>query len=251
MSMNDEIYLEAARALLRDPPFLVLTGAGISVESGLPPFRGPGGIWTRFDPEEYGHIDTFDNDPEKAWVLLWELIRGSLQCDPNEAHLALSRLEKKGITGPIVTQNVDGLHRAAGSVDVLDVHGDARIILCPGCGNREKVDQDSIGTLNNICSCGSYKRPDIVFYGEQLPEEKIERVWNIASSGKDLLVIGTSGVVMPVAQIPFIVKASGGNVVEVDPYPTGTAPSATDILIQEKAVNGMIKLERSIISLLG
>ncbi len=251
MSVNGDIYLEAAGALLRDPPFLVLTGAGISVESGLPPFRGPGGIWTRFDPEEYGHIDTFESDPEKAWVLLWELIRGSLQCDPNEAHLALSRLEKNGISGPIVTQNVDGLHRAAGSVDVIDVHGDARMILCPGCGNGERVDPDSIGTLNNICSCGSYKRPDIVFFGEQLPEEKIERVWDIASSGKDLLVIGTSGVVMPVARIPFIVKASGGVVVEIDPYPADMAGSVTDILIKEKAVNGMIRLERSIMSLRG
>ena len=123
--MND-VYSEAVDIFLDHPPFLVLTGAGISVESGLPPFRGPGGIWTRYDPEEYGHIDTFRKDPERAWVLLGELISASLNARPNNAHFALARLQEKGIAGTIITQNVDGLHRSAGSVDVLDVHGDAR-----------------------------------------------------------------------------------------------------------------------------
>jgi NAD-dependent deacetylase len=178
-----DLYADAADILLDHPPFLVLTGAGISVESGLPPFRGPGGIWTRFDPEEYGHIDTFRNDPEKAWVLLTELISGSLNAKPNGAHEALTRLQKLGLAGPIITQNVDGLHRQAGSSDVIDVHGDAGILYCPVCGSREELSGKMDTFPSPLCSCGNYRRPEIVFYGESLPSEKIERAWDLVGCG--------------------------------------------------------------------
>ncbi len=244
--MND-VYSEAVDILLDHPPFLVLTGAGISVESGLPPFRGPGGIWTRYDPEEYGHIDTFRKDPERAWVLLGELISASLNARPNNAHFALARLQEKGIAGTIITQNVDGLHRSAGSVDVLDVHGDARKIYCPNCGCREEIDEENGSPPNPLCQCGAYRRPDIVFYGESLPEEKIGRALELAQKGSDLLVIGTTGVVFPVAHIPYLVKGSGGRVVLLDPDQIGFREDIISVHIREKAVKGMLTLEKGLL----
>ncbi len=240
--MNND-YSEAVDILLDHPPFLVLTGAGISVESGLPPFRGPGGIWTRYDPEEYGHIDTFRQDPEKAWVLLGELISASLNARPNEAHYALARLQEKGIAGTIITQNVDGLHRLAGSVDVIDVHGDARKVYCPICGYKEEIDEYNGHPPTPLCQCGAYRRPDIVFYGESLPTQKITRAWEIAQEGTDMLVIGTTGVVVPVAHLPNLVKASGGRVVLLDPDQNGFREDIISVHIREKAVKGMLTLE--------
>jgi NAD-dependent deacetylase len=242
-----DVYDEAARILLDHPPFLVLTGAGISVESGLPPFRGTGGIWTRYDPEDYGHIRTFRNEPERAWVLLSELIKGSLTAKPNQAHIALTRLQERKLAGAIITQNVDGLHRLAGSRDILDVHGDARKILCPSCGKREELIEVLDGKPDPLCECGAYRRPDIVFYGESLPEEKIERAWNLAMSGMDLLVIGTSGIVFPVAHIPYLVKVSGGRLVVIDPHDVGLSPDVIEVHIREKAVFGMLELEKRLI----
>lgn len=248
--MDLEINIrKGAKFLLRSPPFMVLTGAGISVESGLPPFRGPGGIWTRFDPEEYGHIDTFRSNPDKAWVLLEELVKGTISCVPNEAHKALARLENIGLCGPVVTQNVDGFHTSAGSRDVLDVHGDARRILCPVCGKTEVLADGEIDRIRKRCDCGAYLRPDIVFYGEGLPEEKIERSFDIAMSGVDLLVIGTSGIVMPVAQIPYLVKSSGGKVVEINTAPSALTYRISDVFIKSMAVPGMISLEKAIMEI--
>jgi NAD-dependent deacetylase len=239
-------YEKASAILLDRKPFLVLTGAGISVESGLPPFRGPGGIWTRYDPEDYGHVDTFNRNPERAWILLKDLIEGSLRARPNEAHYALARLEESGISGTIITQNVDGLHRLAGSKDVLDVHGDARMIYCPSCGIRYDIPEEEMTSPSPLCKCGSFLRPDIVFYGEQLPEDKIERAWMLARSGIDILVIGTSGVVFPVAHIPNLVKVSGGRIVLMDPNPSGLPMGIADVHIKEKAVKGMLELEKAL-----
>jgi NAD-dependent deacetylase len=242
-----DLYDAAAEILLDHPPFLVLTGAGISVESGLPPFRGPGGIWTRYDPEDYGHIRTFENDPERAWVLLGELIEGSIGAKPNQAHLSLARLQEMNLAGPIITQNVDGLHRIAGSRDILDVHGDVRKMFCPVCGKRDEIPEKLVGKPSPFCECGAYRRPDIIFYGEPLPMDKIERAWELAQSGMDLLVIGTSGVVLPVAHIPYLVKVSGGRIVLMDPDEMGLSKGITDVHLRKRAVEGMLELEERLI----
>jgi NAD-dependent deacetylase len=235
---------EIAAELLRDRlPVMVLTGAGISVESEIPPFRGPGGLWERYDPYEYGHIDTFRENPQRTWTMLREIIEGAVNSEPNEAHLALARMEKKGWVGPIVTQNVDGLHRMAGTDDLLEVHGNARRIYCPGCGKKEEIDASTWGSFSIKCRCGSVKRPDIVFFGEGLPERAISRAFELAYKGIDMIVVGTSGIVQPVALIPPIARSKGGRIVEVNSGSKELTGNHSDLLIVAPATKGMIALE--------
>jgi NAD-dependent deacetylase len=241
--------MKAAEILLEDPPFTVITGAGISVESGLPPFRGPGGIWERYDPEVYGHIDTFKKDPEKAWVLFREMYISSIDARPNGAHEALGRLQKNGIAGPIITQNVDRLHELGGAKDVIDVHGNITRIHCVECGKKIGKVSHPIEIEMFRCDCGSFMRPDIVLYGEQLPTKKIDRAWKECSNGKPILIIGTSGVVLPVAYLPIQARGNGSRLVLLDPYPDIGYRDIVDITIREKAVYAMEELEKALLKL--
>lgn len=246
-----DLYENAARILLDNTPFTVLTGAGISVESGLPPFRGPGGIWEKYDPEVYGHIDTYENDPDKAWVLFNEMLQGALGAEPNRAHLSLAELQKIDLAGPIITQNVDGLHGKAGSSDVIDVHGDITRLFCTGCDDEMIVSKDDLPDISRKCKCGSSLRPDIILYGESLPEDKIVRAWELSMSGKPMLIIGTSGVVVPVAQLPFNARASGSKIVLMDLYPSEMMMDISDVVIKEKATVAMDGLKRAMMDLKG
>jgi NAD-dependent deacetylase len=246
MDSDDSLRRKSDQAveLFRDRlPVMVLTGAGISVESEIPPFRGPGGLWDRYDPYEYGHIDTFRSNPERTWTMLREIIEGAMGSKPNEAHHAIARMEEKGWVRPIVTQNVDGLHRIAGSRDLLEVHGNARRIYCPQCKQEEYIDRSTWSSFKLRCPCGSAKRPDIVFFGEGLPEAAISRAFILAYSGVDLIIVGTSGVVQPVASIPPIARSNGGRIVEVNPGSLELEGKHCDIFLQTKATKGMLALE--------
>ncbi len=245
----DEEYREKAEKAVDliedDLPIMALTGAGISVESSIPPFRGPGGLWERYDPYEHGHIEMFRKHPERSWTMLREIIDGALDSRPNEAHLALARMEKEGWVSPLITQNVDGLHLLAGTGSILEVHGNARRMYCMGCGNRETIDQDNWGEFSIMCECGSVKRPDIVFFGEQLPERELDEVFRLAYSGRSLLVVGTSGLVHPVAMVPALVSAQGGRVIEINPEPSEFTGSVSDVRISAAATVGMSALEEA------
>ena len=235
---------EAAELLSGISPIIALTGAGISVESGIPPFRGPGGLWERYDPDEYGHIDTFRKDPGRSWEMLMEIIEGSLSAKPNEAHLSLSRLEGRGIIGPVITQNIDGLHQAGGSRDVLELHGNARAVTCAGCGRKEEL--RDLSSFSPRCGCGGWKRPNIVFFGEPLPERVLARALVNAEMAGAIIVVGTSGIVHPAAMIPEIVKRNGGKVVEINPFSTIYTDSITDVFLESTATEGLKLLERSL-----
>jgi len=224
-------------------PVMVLTGAGISVGSSIPPFRGPGGLWDRYDPYEYGHIDIFRSNPERTWIMLREIIEGAMRSEPNDAHRVIARMEDKGWVGPVVTQNVDGLHAAAGSKDILEVHGNARRIYCPECGIRELIERATFNSFTIRCKCGSVKRPDIVFFGESLPETPISRAFDLAYQGVDMIVVGTSGVVHPVALIPPLARSNGGRIVEIGPETTELTGSCTDVFIKAPASTGLAALE--------
>lgn len=246
MIIPDDIMTRAREAaeLLSDRlPAMVVTGAGISVESKIPPFRGPGGLWEKYDPYEYGHVETFKQNPERTWKMLREIIEGSIGSLPNEAHLAIARMEEKGWAHPVVTQNVDGLHRLAGTKDLLEVHGDARKIYCPQCGRKEILEETTWKDFSIKCICGKIKRPDIVFFGEQLPEQPIQKAFMKAHEGVDIVVIGTSGVVQPVASIPYIAKSNGGRIIEINPEVTDITATCSDIHIQALATVGTRALE--------
>ncbi len=232
-------------------PLMVLTGAGISVESGIPPFRGEGGLWTRYDPFEYGHIETFKMHPERTWKMLREIIDGSMEAEPNEAHRSLARMERRGWIGPVVTQNVDGLHRTAGSEDIMELHGNARTIRCMGCGSREVLSKETYLDLDPKCTCGGWKRPDVVLFGEMLPEREILRALAAASSGVHLLVIGTSGMVQPASMIPYQVRSSGGMILEVNPNRSEYSGSISNHFIQARATEGVAAVEEAFIEIFG
>jgi NAD-dependent deacetylase len=253
MSADADIRETASRAayLLKDRlPALVMTGAGMSVESSIPPFRGPGGLWSKYDPMEYGHVDTLHSDPEKAWILLWDIMGTSAKASPNRAHISLARMEEKGWIGPIITQNVDGLHLIAGSKDVLELHGNIRRIRCMKCGRREVLDTDRMEEFSEKCECGGWKRPEIVFFGESLPEDVFVRSLGEASRTRSLIIIGTSGIVYPAAVIPEQVRSRGMKVVEINPRTTAYTDRISDIFIRAPATLGVCALEEALTDLM-
>jgi NAD-dependent deacetylase len=211
--------------LLRERrPAVVLTGAGISTESGIPDFRSPTGIWTRYDPQEYATIEAFRSDPVKVWEFYALRFRALTQAEPNAGHLALTELERTGHVRAVVTQNIDMLHERAGSRDVVEVHGSIRTSSCARCGARYGVDE-VLGLLErgpapDCTKCGEVLKPDVVFFGEPLPEAAIDRAYELARSTRLLLVVGSGLEVWPVSQLPEETRAGGGTVAIVNKGPT-------------------------------
>ncbi len=203
---------------------MALTGAGISTESGIPDFRSPGGLWDEFDPLEYGSIQAFRADPAKVWRFYAPRFSALSDAEPNAAHLALAQLERLGLLDAVITQNIDCLHERAGSKNVLEVHGSIRTSSCPGCGASYSLDE-VLAFLDRsdvpVCpDCGGVLRPDVVFFGELLPADTIDRVYSLARSARLLLVIGSSLEVHPVAGLPLETLEAGGALAIVNRGPT-------------------------------
>jgi NAD-dependent deacetylase len=211
---------------------VVLTGAGVSAESGVPTFRGPGGLWKSRRPEELATPQAFARDPRLVWE--WYAWRRGVvgSCAPNAAHLALARLALRHRDTLIVTQNVDGLHhRAADAAQTgahsdrdraypLEVHGAIHRDRCTGCDRRTPagaVDATDQSTLPRCMTCGALLRPDVVWFGESLDPDVLTRAFEAAARADVCLVVGTSSVVYPAAAVPEATLASGGVVVEVNP----------------------------------
>ena len=205
-------------------PAVVLTGAGISTESGIPDFRSPSGIWAQYDPAEYATIEAFRADPRKVWSFYSTRLRVLVEADPNAGHAALAELERRGHVSAVVTQNIDGLHERAGSMEVVEVHGSIRSATCPGCGARYGLD-DLLALLAEAgvpaCeSCGAIVKPDVVMFGELLPEAAIDRAFELARSTGLLLVVGSTLEVWPVSMLPDETLAHAGRVAIVNKGPT-------------------------------
>lgn len=207
---DEKVLSDAVSAFKKSRKSAAITGAGISVESGIPDFRSPGGLWTVFSPEEYATIDVFIENPAKAWKLYREMGRTLEGKRPNAAHIALARLEAADRLVGVVTQNVDGLHQSAGSKNVIEVHGNHRNLHCIQCGHLEPaVREHLLGTDVPRCLCGFPLKPNVVLFGE--PVRNLDQILSLLSDCDALLVIGTSAQVYPVAALPANVKASGGN----------------------------------------
>ena len=198
---------------------VALTGAGVSAESGVPTFRGSEGLWRNFNPQDLATPEAFERDPALVWE--WYDWRRSLiaKISPNPAHYALAELERRSPGFTLITQNVDGLHRAAGSSRVLEIHGSIWIVKCVECGNSSENRDVPINILPR-CSCGGLLRPGVVWFGESLPEELIYKAFEAASSADLMLVVGTSGVVQPAASLATRAKQGGAFVVEINPEAT-------------------------------
>lgn len=213
-----ELLDRAAEAMLdAGRPGVALTGAGISVESGIPDFRSPGGIWERFDPYEYATIDAFRSDPVKVWRFLVELDELLVGAAPNPGHDALSALERLGLLGAVVTQNVDGLHQAAGSQDVIEYHGNGRRLVCLDCRAARDASAGRGGEGHPPrCPCGSILKPDVVLFGEAIPPAAHRRAIDAVAGAGFLLVVGTSATVSPCSELPHLARRSGVPVLEVN-----------------------------------
>jgi NAD-dependent deacetylase len=188
-------------------PVVVLTGAGVSTESGIPDFRSSSGLWADVDPFEVATIDAFRRDPERVWSFYRQRFRSLLAAEPNAAHRALAELEARGHVRAVVTQNIDTLHERAGSREVVEVHGSIRRAVCLRCGGEEALD----GVLRQLeerdaplCpSCGAVLKPGVVLFGELLPVGAIERATQLAREAGLMLVVGSSLEVWPVAGLPL------------------------------------------------
>ena len=213
-----------ARLIRELQPCVALTGAGISTESGIPDFRSPGGLWAEFDPFEYGSIEAFQADPAKVWRFYAPRFSLLSDAEPNAAHLALAELEQRGLLDAVITQNIDRLHERAGSKNVLEVHGSIRTSSCPGCGASYSLDE-VLALLGRsdvpLCpDCGGVLKPDVVFFGELLPADTIDRAYSLARSARLLLVVGSSLEVHPVAGLPLETLEAGGTLAIVNRGPT-------------------------------
>ena len=182
-----------AEALRQAAPAVVLTGAGVSTESGIPDFRSPTGIWAKLDPLEYGSIDAFRRDPERVWEFYGARYRMLSQAEPNAAHRAIAALERRGFVHTVITQNIDMLHTRAGSRDVIEVHGSIRTATCPACGRIHTLDEVLAlveAGVPRCLDCGAVPKPDVVFFGELLPPGAMERASELAAAARLLLVVG-------------------------------------------------------------
>ncbi len=224
-----------AAILRRHRRLVALTGAGISVESGIPDFRSEGGLWSRFDPMEYAHIRAFRSNPAKVWTLLKEMDETITRARPNPAHFALAALEAKGLLLGLITQNVDNLHQAAGSHRVVEYHGNALRFVCDTCKGHHPRETLDFSRTPLYCLCGGLIRPDVVFFGEPIPTRAQEEAQELARECDLLLVIGTSGEVAPASYIPYTAKDHGAVIVENNLEPTSLTRNLTDYFLPGQA----------------
>jgi NAD-dependent deacetylase len=213
-------------------PCVVLTGAGISTESGIPDFRSAQGIWAKYDPFEVAHIDAFRRDPVRVWEFYALRLDVLARAEPNDGHRALAALEEHGLVRAVVTQNVDGLHARAGSQEVVEVHGSLREAECIHCGVRVPM-ADAVAQLPlpPCPECGEILKPGVVMFGEMLPPRAIERAQQLAAEARLLLVVGSSLEVYPVAGLPQETLAADGSLAVVN---RGSTPWDTraDLVIE-------------------
>jgi NAD-dependent deacetylase len=216
---------------------LALTGAGISVESGIPDFRSPGGLWERYDIMEYGSLLSFRKDPEKVWTMLSEMYGTIAPAQANAAHLGLGRLERLGYLHAIITQNIDNLHQEGGSRNVIEYHGNFKTLSCLSCRARYDIEE----LLNQSdqrppkCRCGEILKPDVILFGEAIPGEALRDAYELAASCRALLVVGTSASVTPASTLPGVAKQAGATIIEINIQPTHLTESITDIFLAGKA----------------
>ena len=235
-------YQDVAELLLTMKNCVVLSGAGISAESGIPTFRSKDGLWEKYDPMVYASIEVFRRDPSKYWQIRGDFIRDYDTYTPNAAHRALVELEQMGIVRQVITQNIDGLHRKAGSRKVIEIHGSLREIICLQCGRTYLAPNIPEGNPPH-CECGGVLKPNTVLFGEQLPPEALEVAIRESSTCRVMLVIGTSAVVYPAARLPAVAKQHGAIIVEIN---IERAFPDADHVVLEKAGTAMVRILEAI-----
>ncbi|MCD6473533.1 MAG: NAD-dependent deacylase [Thermoplasmata archaeon] len=210
---------EVAEAIKDAKIVVALTGAGISTESGIPDFRSKNGLWSRFNINEYGYIDNIISNPAKVWKMLRSLINDLKDAKPNPAHIALAKMEEKGYLHAIITQNVDSLHQKAGSKNVVEFHGNFREAICLQCRKIYPIEYALRQEIPR-CECGGLLKPNAVFFGEPIERDVLIKSFGYTENCNVMLVVGTSAMVYPAAQLPVMAKQNGAMIVEINEEPS-------------------------------
>ena len=255
---NVESRIRAAAALIRSARYLTaFTGAGISVQSGIPPFRGAGGLWDRYDPRTL-QIEFFLRHPDQAWPVIREIFYDNFgRAKPNRAHEVLSAWERDGWPrGPgssergflkcLITQNIDNLHYTAGSRNIAEFHGNSRLLACLSCGAQVEAHADLLKNLPPRCPCGGIYKPDFIFFGEGIPEAAHAKSQEAADLTDVMLVVGSTGEVYPAALVPRRASDAGAKIIEINPEPSEFTGSITDIHIPLKAGDAFRRLQEEL-----
>ncbi|WP_428065268.1 SIR2 family NAD-dependent protein deacylase [Candidatus Avelusimicrobium facis] len=225
---------------------VVFTGAGVSVESGIPPFTGAGGLWNQYDPK-FIELDFFYGHPTRSWHEMKKIFFTCMdEAQPNKAHRVIAQLEKRGGFQGVITQNIDGLHQKAGSKNVQEFHGTIHQMHCIACGRKYKTEEVSLDELPPKCFCGGVLKPDFVFYGEGINPAVYTASQELAEEADVMLVVGTAGQVMPACSLPLLAKQCGATIIEVNTLPSAYTDGVSDFFFQEKATEFFSKLEQAL-----
>ncbi|MBZ4676596.1 MAG: polymerase subunit sigma [Anaerophaga sp.] len=240
-----EAQIDKAVSLLRQSEYTIaFTGAGISVESGVPPFRGENGIWSKYDPQVLD-LDYFHSNPLDSWKVIREIFYDYFgKAQPNDAHKVLGKWEQKGLLKCVITQNIDNLHQAGGSKTVYEFHGNAQTMECTVCSHRFPASEADFEKLPVTCpECGGLVKPAFIFFGEAIPSGAYAGSLEAARKAEVCLVIGSTGEVMPAAMIPWEAKRNGASIIEINPKPSGFTGSIVDVHLVAKASEALVALD--------
>lgn len=240
----DELLKQAANIIFNSKMTIALTGAGISTESGIPDFRSSGGLWSKYNPSEFATISAFKADPLKVWKMLHAMDKIVSGAKPNAAHIGMCELEKMGFLECIITQNVDNLHQAGGSSNVIEYHGNSRTLSCLWCGKGYPAEKKS-GSFPPICECQQVLKPDVIFFEEMIPALAMNRSLELASSAQCLMVVGTSALVSPANLIPGIAKRNNAKIIEINKERTHLSNEISDLFLQgsaSKIISALVNL---------
>jgi NAD-dependent deacetylase len=237
-------YQKAADLIRHSRHVTVFTGAGVSVESGVPPFRGENGLWNEYDPITLD-LKNFYKNPEESWVTIKKIFYDYFgKAEPNAAHRVIARLEADGYVQAVITQNIDNLHQEAGSKNVFEFHGNSRELVCTECGAKYPVTEEILQKLPPNCEkCGEILKPDFVFFGEAIPDQAEKLSFEEAEKADLFIVIGTTGEVQPASLIPVVARSKGAKIIEINIKKSNFTDDITDLFIQEKASLAMKKIE--------
>lgn len=226
---------QAAQAIAQAGYVIAVTGAGISVESGIPDFRSPGGIWDLYPPDQYATADAFMADPDRVWCMWYELGAMLGEVAPNPGHRALTALQELGRLRSIITQNIDNLHQEAGCTEVIEYHGNAKHMRCMACSRMEILDIARRTSHAPRCPCGGTMKPDVVLFGDMIPIVALQAADQAAHRADAVIIVGTSASVYPAAQLPLTAKLHGAYVIECNLEPTDFTTTITDAFLEGPA----------------
>ena len=245
--VETQSLVREAASLIRDAKHLTaFTGAGMSVESGIPPFRGPGGLWDRYD-QRILEISYFLARPEACWPVIREIFYDHFaKAQPNRGHAVLAELEAEGRLKALITQNIDDLHTRAGNRSVIEFHGNSRLLVCLDCEKRVEASSVELSRRPPRCACGGVYKPDFVFFGEGIPPRAKGAADEAARRTDCMLVIGSTGEVYPAAAIPQAAARRGARIIEINPEPSAFTDSIAELRLAMPAARALDLLKRAL-----